>query len=262
MTGGCFSTGPLMPSCFCSLGGKRGFCACSKTKMSQGPSTSTNGQRAEAAAERESGQAPASFPFFLSLLQQEFLVSKGTSDYLCPLRIPSLFLVTVAKQNNPPKLLIPHASPNGIFFSFWFQLILVSFFFLAIEVHFKSSLHAVPPQTYRAQLPFSVDSECVGAGELCLPRVNGCEYECLCKSLGTFWKPWLGPGQALGSTSAAAAAAALHIPHSLWRRCSLCLGLVAHRPAPGGAACVRELPLEGSRASSLFGRATGGLFQR
>lgn len=151
--------------------------------------------------------------------------------------------------------------PLRIVFSFWFNFILVSFISLAKAVDSKSSLYAVPRETYCAQLTISIGSECVGADELCLPRVNGYECECLCKSLGTFWKPWLGPGQALGSTSAVAVAA-LHIPHSLWKRCSLCLGLVAHRPGRGGAVCVWELPLEESRASSLFDRATRGLFQR
>lgn len=50
----------------------------------------------------------------------------------------------------------------------------------------------------------STGTECVGAGALCLPRASGCGCGCPCKSLGTFWRPWQGPGQAPGTVNAAA----------------------------------------------------------
>lgn len=107
--------------------------------------------------------------------------------------------------------------------------------------------------------PLSTGTECAGAGGLCLPHVSGCGYGCPCKSLGTFWMPWPEQARALGTVNAAAGR---RIPHSLWRRCSLCLGPGKHRSCPGAAAGARGQQLVGSKVSSWSGKATGGLSQR
>lgn len=107
--------------------------------------------------------------------------------------------------------------------------------------------------------PLSTGTECAGADGLCLPHASGCGCGCPCKSLGTFWMPWPGRVQALGTVNAAAGQ---HIPHSLWRRCSLCRGPGRRRSCPGAAAGARGQQLEGSRVSSWSGKATRGSSQK